>query len=1284
MGLNRFGKVHINPETEGQVDITGDDNLVDFKIEDDCYVNDAFLGSTITKKITVDIINPDNEINLENKEISVETGIKYHENIVTEGKNLTLKEEKEIPLNLEISGNSEQETRSGKNLLELMEGTYSNNGITAVVKDGVITLNGTATAISFVGINLLKSIELTNDKAYHLSAFNERTVGDGTNYCSLRLNQDNIQVLFNTANVNGSITTNLKISYITIRTAQGITYNNFVVKPQLELGAGTNEWEQGGAMPSPNHKSEIKTVGSNVNLFDLESYYNIVPSANCTKQLLKNGIRLNFTAGNDAYIGGVYNKGTTMAENQKAACIKVKPNTTYTLKMSSAPNCYMSFLDKDYKAVKAFVNISSNEYVFSTDSSTEYIYLRLGYQNKTSGLTSYDFTDIKCVEGTEVGEYSKHGQGCVKVTKCNKNIWNLGNKGNNSGDISFPLKSGKYTLSFKKKRISNSTITNAWVYRYAYIRFYDKNDTLLSSIKDGMAINLTANQTSDRQIIDFTAPENTAKMIVNFSNNNGDNNNNTESIEIQLEGEKATSFEQHQEQSYIMPIQQEMLEGDYFDWDNEDEVHIFGKKVLTGNENWEAIGTNTSGKYRFQTKVDDIAFNADGDTYLEGICDSYKVGTPNTTYLCQEGIATVQNYLIIYNEKVNDTVENFEKGLSNKNVTIYYKLATPTRLPFTDEQKAVAKELNNARTYEGITHIYSTDSIAPVLKTTCGSEIVPFGNYIIPKPENEEVKGKTSFVGYDYMSKFDVTYVDDGVYPIKLYDKLNNLCKQVGIKLGIKEIVNGDYEILGNPFTNNETCKTVLSNIAQLACGFAKIGRDNKLYIITLSNKENINEVLDANCYMDDFSKNDIWGEVNSLIIRLSQVEGENTTIQDEDSIQKNGLTEITISDNYFLKDSTEREKVIQNIWESIKGLRYLPFSTTYYGFPYLDVGDMIKVFDIKDNEYTSYVFNHEFTYNGSFAGTLETKALTKTQTALKNTNNIKTKFRNVEYKVNKIDGKITSIIEQQTDTENKITQAQQDIDGFTQKVYTKDEVTEKVNELKHTIDNITFQQQTKGGGNIFFYAKEYWKGSTDNSEATLEEYTNTLIQQNNISDEGYLINNGVSIQSQVVKNGSYAISFNYYKLKADATGYIKVNDTEYKLDGNAGVWNEKTIIVEVTTNNIKIEIGSDTVASYYIADLMVATGTEKSVWTQNANETRTDTVEIGKGIQVNSSTKNTYTRIDADGNRTFNSSTNERVAEMTDKGVYTKQLEVKEQAKINLLLMQQVGNQIWLTGLEG
>lgn len=44
-------------------------------------------------------------------------------------------------------------------------------------------------------------------------------------------------------------------------------------------------------------------------------------------------------------------------------------------------------------------------------------------------------------------------------------------------------------------------------------------------------------------------------------------------------------------------------------------------------------------------------------------------------------------------------------------VVIYYKQQTPTRLKFTDEQKSVAKELNNARTYKNVTNI-TTDSKA--------------------------------------------------------------------------------------------------------------------------------------------------------------------------------------------------------------------------------------------------------------------------------------------------------------------------------------------------------------------------------------------------------------------------------------------------------------------------------------------------------------------------------------------------------------------------------------------
>ena len=374
------------------------------------------------------------------------------------------------------------------------------------------------------------------------------------------------------------------------------------------------------------------------------------------------------------------------------------------------------------------------------------------------------------------------------------------------------------------------------------------------------------------------------------------------------------------------------------------------------------------------------------------------------------------------------------------------------------------------------------------------TENVPFGNYIIEKPDSEELKEKTSFTGYDYMIKFNIPYKNRVTYPISAGELFEDLCNQVGIGIGNTNFVNSNYMILGNPFTNNEDCRTVLSNLAQLAGGFAKIGRDNKVYIRTLKNisdllkvkdvnamtvkelnltivkmlsgeKDNADENIDGNNYLDDFSKNEQWGELNSLILRISGTEGENTTVQDEESISKNGLTELIIEDNYFLIDEAERQKAIAPLWSALKGIKYLPFKTTYYGYPYLDSGDLIYIQDTKDDGYISYVFNHTFTFNGGFSGTIETTAMTKTQTAYKNTINNKTKFRQVERKIDKINGVIEDIIEEQTETSTKISEVKQTVDGITQKVSSVEtkveQVEDKADNAQSTADSATQKAET-------------------------------------------------------------------------------------------------------------------------------------------------------------------------------------------------------------------------------
>jgi hypothetical protein len=734
---------------------------------------------------------------------------------------------------------------------------------------------------------------------------------------------------------------------------------------------------------------------------------------------------------------------------------------------------------------------------------------------------------------------------------------------------------------------------------------------------------------------------------------------------LQLEvGNKIYSYEPHQEQSYILPVQQEMLEGDYFDWDNEEEVHVWEKLVFKGNENWN-LDDIYNGIAQFSLSVNAVYIN-DDDTVIRTMSNYFKGVGFDSSWLIDNCVTIRKHSRVRIMISKYTTVEQFKTWLKSKcdegtPVIVYYKLSTPKRLPFTEEQKEIAKELSHATTYEGTTHIYSTDSISPVLKTTCGSEIVPIGKFTIQKPiEDDEFKVKIKAT--DYMKKFEDNKYDGSnlTYPKTMLEVLEDICQKAGVELGSTSFLNSEKQIA--VYDNTVTARTYLGYIAEQAGGFAVIGRDGKLYIKTFG-EDTINFNVDL---FGDFT----WGD-KLKVSRVSYEDG----IQNYKFGDETQATVFIDQNNMYIVDSEQ----VENIYNQIKDFEVYTFEGETIIDPAYDIGDILVIDGKK------VLYQGEIKYAGKFKASINNKVQAKTeQESMQTKQTNSNKIKRVQSEINQIDGKITQLVQETTENEEKITQAQQDIDGFTQKVATKDELTEKVNELKHTIEGITLQAKETGGGNIFFYAKEYWRGQTQDSEATLEEYTNTLIQQNNVSDEGYLINKGVSIQSQVVKNGQYVISFNYYKLKTDATGYVKINEVEYKLDGEINNWIEKIIPVEITSNNIKIEIGSDTVASYYISDLMVSMGVEKNIWTQNANETRTDTVEIGKGIQINSSTKNTYTRIDADGNRTFNSSTNERVAEMTDKGVYTKQLEVKEQAKINVLLIQQIGSQVWLTGLGG
>lgn len=156
---------------------------------------------------------------------------------------------------------------------------------------------------------------------------------------------------------------------------------------------------------------------------------------------------------------------------------------------------------------------------------------------------------------------------------------------------------------------------------------------------------------------------------------------------------------------------------------------------------------------------------------------------------------------------------------------------------------------------------------------------VSYGRFIIQKPENEVLTEKTSFEAFDFMVKFNLPYEDTLTYPCTVKDVYNAICEQCGVESGTDTFANEDFIVENNQFVAGESCRDVLKAIAQISGTFARIGRDNKLYLSFLKNDSEEN--FDTSDYNRDIKINNMYGPVNRLVIRMSQVEGENVVAED-------------------------------------------------------------------------------------------------------------------------------------------------------------------------------------------------------------------------------------------------------------------------------------------------------------------------------------------------------------------------------------------------------------------
>lgn len=597
-----------------------------------------------------------------------------------------------------ISGNSKQETRSGKNYLNTLAKYKAGekvtvDGITYIFnEDGSITCNGTATADSVLTFSSgLQTINGSSKKIVGMITGTQVPAKLSILAYTSDWSKNTFELL---SSVNKNITINMQenIDYTIFRIIayKGTTLNNQTIYYQI-LDTSVNDltYEQYGASPSPNYPSKVQTVGDNVNEFDI-----------------------------DAVKDGFLNEKTgKIISNNSWKCsdfIEIL-NKTYTFGWESSSDYFqvtVCYYDENKKFIsgKSYGLRGTFNNTFEVVSNAKY--MKIAYSVSVSGEVATR-EKIKLEKGTVATPYSKFGQGCVKVTKCNKNIFKETYNRKDATSAYASIVKGECFLEKDKTYVVSFDTTNngGTVYLgedfFQYINAYTvkcdgtRKFFTVKAKKFGYVINITVLKTHAVT----TNAYNISNVMINEYENDTD-----------------TDYVQHEEQTYIMPTQAEMLENDYLDYDNEEEVHVWGRKILTGDEGWRMPSSNdTNAVFTNLSNTDFCDFKS--DTAIQ-YCNyfKYKGIAQGFASALNKGVGIYSFYSVnkyeyfVAPKAIASSVDEWKALLKSQYdagtpVVVYYQLATPKRLKFTDEQKAVAKELNNARTYKNVTNI-TTDSKA--------------------------------------------------------------------------------------------------------------------------------------------------------------------------------------------------------------------------------------------------------------------------------------------------------------------------------------------------------------------------------------------------------------------------------------------------------------------------------------------------------------------------------------------------------------------------------------------
>ena len=529
-------------------------------------------------------------------------------------------------------------------------------------------------------------------------------------------------------------------------------------------------------------------------------------------------------------------------------------------------------------------------------------------------------------------------------------------------------------------------------------------------------------------------------------------------------------------------------------------------------------------------------------------------------------------------------------------------------------------------------------------------DYISYGNYIVYSVEKQEDTNSWLMVCYDKMLYAMKDYERMNMtYPITIRDYISTICTRLGLvfKNANSTFANYNKEIPYEMYISSDgdslgyTFRDVLDELAQVTASTICINEDDDQLEIRYIN--DTQDTIDEE-YLKDINVNfgEKYGPVNSLILSRSADSDFTTPLDDDESINENGLCQIKISNNQIL-NWEDRETYMQDIFDVLDGLEFYlnDFSST--GIAYYNLCDRYNI-EIGENTYSCVMLNDEVNITQGLEESVHTDIPEENVDDYKNKDKTERRIDQAYLMVDKQNGTIEGLIRDQDETNERLSQTIQDV----QSIQSLFQITGGTNLIKNS---------------QFLLTDEVWDIDDEDGYVTPlgQGYNSNLIGQTtsiaNIKMKNASINTKTMNITGLKVGQQYTLNY-YYTLDSNTTGIITLKGTNSGniIDSKTYNTNQSSLKREIITftayeTNYTIQISTTTTLDGYftIYDLMLNSGDVKN-WEPSVSEIYSTILKMSQlGLQVYASGSGTITLLNSEGLNIYKSNSGE-IGQIVDK----------------------------------